>query len=118
MSYTSGHFFRRPISMARTCDRNFFRPLILALSALCLWTTFQETNNVCSARARRTANAYWEAQGRENPLRLRTDIVTLSVSVTDKQNNFVPGLGPQDFEVYEDGIKQDIAFFSDEDSPL
>jgi Ca-activated chloride channel family protein len=104
--------------MAWIGDQNFFRPLILALSVLCLAPTFQEGNNGCSAQARRSANAKWEAQGRENPLRLRTDIVTLSVSVTDKQNNFAPGLGPQDFEVYEDGIKQDIAFFSDDDIPL
>jgi len=104
--------------MARICDKSFFRLLILALSVLCLCAPFHDGNNVCSAQARRTANANWEAQGQENTLRLKTDIVTLSISVTDKQNNYVPGLGPRDFEVYEDGIKQDIAFFSDEDIPL
>jgi hypothetical protein len=46
---------------------------------------------------------FGEAHGQENTLRLRTDIVTLSVSVSDRRNNFVPGLCPQDYEVYEDG---------------
>src|SRR5262249_6678772 len=48
----------------------------------------------------------------------KTDLVTLSVAVTDKSGAFVPGLKPQDFEVFENGVKQDIAFFSDEDIPL
>ncbi len=113
--------------MARFCEQSFFRPLIMAMSILCLETLFQAGNNACSAQARRIVhpkpgswfqNTDLEAQGRENTLRLRTDIVTLSVNVTDKQNNFVPGLIPQDFEVYEDGIKQDVTFFSDEDIPL
>src|SRR5215471_8329319 len=93
MSYTSGDFFRRRVGMAHFCNRSFFWLLILAAP-------------------------FWKAQGQESTLRLRTDIVTLSVCVTDRQNNFVPGLGPQDFEVYEDGIKQDVTFFSDEDIPL
>jgi Ca-activated chloride channel family protein len=79
--------------MAHFCNRSFLWLLILAAP-------------IC------------EARGQENTLRLRTDMVTLSVGVTDKQNNFVPGLSLQDFEVYEDGIKQDVTFFSDEDIPL
>jgi Ca-activated chloride channel homolog len=105
----------------------FFRVLILAVSVLCREALFQEGNNDCYAQARSIANAKpgaglqntdWVVQSRENTLRLRTDIVTVSVSVTDKQNNFVPDLSPQDFEVYEDGIKQDVTFFSDKDIPL
>jgi VWFA-related protein len=79
--------------MAHFCGQSFFWLLILAAPI-------------------------WEARGQENALKLRTDIVTLSVSMTDKQNNFVPGLSPQDFDVYEDGIKQGVTFFSDEDIPL
>jgi Ca-activated chloride channel family protein len=52
------------------------------------------------------------------PLNERTDLVTLNVVVTDKQGAFVPGLGPQDFEIYDDGVRQEIAFFSTEDIPL
>jgi Ca-activated chloride channel family protein len=107
--------------------RSRMKTLILALSILCVETPFQEGNNACSAQARHIINARPEswiqnragkAQGRENMLRLRTDMVTLSVSVIDKRNNFAPGLGPQDFEVYEDGINQRIEFFSGEDIPL
>jgi Ca-activated chloride channel homolog len=113
--------------MTQLCDQSFFRLLILAASVICLETSFQAGNGACHSQARRTANAMrWgsiqktdrEAQDRKNTLILRTDIVTLSVNVIDKQNNFVAGLGVQDFEVYEEGVKQDVTFFSDEDVPL
>jgi Ca-activated chloride channel family protein len=61
-----------------------------------------------------------QGQGQSGGVSLneRTDLVTLNAVVTDKQGAFVPGLGAQDFEVFEDGVKQDIAFFSDQDIPL
>src|SRR5215510_1662257 len=36
----------------------------------------------------------------------KTDLVTLDVLVTDKNGAFEPGLKPQDFEVFEDGVRQ------------
>ncbi len=40
--------------------------------------------------------------------------VRLPISITDKKKQLVPGLAKNDFEVYEDGIKQEVTFFSDE----
>lgn len=90
--------------MPQLCNQRFSRLTILVALFLCVARPFQEGTHICFAQAR--------------TLKLSTDIVTLSVSVTDKENNVVPGLSPQDFEIYEDGVKQDIAFFSDEDAPL
>ena len=113
--------------MRHLCTQRFFRLTILVGLFLCVTRPFQEGGHACFAQARRMANARlwsglqyadWQFKDQGRALRLSTDIVTLSVSVTDKQNNFVPGLSPQDFEIYEDGIKQDIAFFSDDDVPL
>lgn len=47
-----------------------------------------------------------------------TNLVTLNVSVTDPQGRFVTGLDAAHFEVYEDNVKQNIEFFSDEDAPV
>jgi Ca-activated chloride channel family protein len=52
------------------------------------------------------------------PFHDKTDLVTLNVAVTNKNGVFTPGLKPQDFEVFEDGVRQEIAFFSEEDIPL
>ncbi len=41
----------------------------------------------------------------------RVDMVLVPVAVTDKKGNFVKGLGPEDFRIYEDGVKQEIALF-------
>ena len=51
-------------------------------------------------------------------LRVYTSLVLIPVSVTDAQNRFVLGLQKKDFQLFEDGVKQDVANFSGEDAPL
>jgi Ca-activated chloride channel homolog len=50
--------------------------------------------------------------------RTAVDIVTLNVAVTDGLNRPVSGLGLGDFQVLEDGVAQDLSFFSATDVPL
>ena len=40
------------------------------------------------------------------------------MTVTDNVNRFVLGLEKEDFELFEDGVKQNVTLFSDEDTPL
>ncbi len=49
---------------------------------------------------------------------INTKLVNLTVTVNDKLGRFVTGLTKEDFDVFDDTIKQDIAFFSDDDAPL
>ncbi|MBZ5514937.1 MAG: VWA domain-containing protein [Acidobacteriia bacterium] len=42
------------------------------------------------------------------------DMVQLDVAVTDNKQNYVAGLGPWDFAIYEDGILQKVAGFGEE----
>jgi Ca-activated chloride channel homolog len=53
----------------------------------------------------------------DKPIAVKTDLVSLRVSVTDKEGHFVSGLGRGDFAVYEDGVRQEVSFFSDQDAP-
>jgi VWFA-related protein len=41
-------------------------------------------------------------------------MVQLDVAVTDKKGNYVTGLSPWDFQIYEDGIAQSVASFGEE----
>jgi VWFA-related protein len=41
--------------------------------------------------------------------RVQVDLVTNDVIVRDEKGNFVPDLKREDFDVYEDGVKQDIS---------
>lgn len=47
-----------------------------------------------------------------------TSLVALNVSVTDTNKAYTSGLGREDFEVYEDGVRQDVEFFAAADVPL
>src|SRR5581483_65693 len=46
-----------------------------------------------------------------------TETVSLVVSVTDREGRCRAGLGPEDFVVYDNGVRQEISFFSDHDAP-
>jgi Ca-activated chloride channel family protein len=52
--------------------------------------------------------------------RLSVDVslVVLHATVTDRQGGFVHSLGDQNFEVYEDGVRQHIGLFKNEDIPV
>src|SRR5262245_21439495 len=57
-------------------------------------------------------------QTQKNPqdkIVINTKLVNLTVSVNDRLGRFVAGLEKEDFEIFDDNIKQDIAFFSDDD---
>jgi Ca-activated chloride channel family protein len=57
------------------------------------------------------------AQNREpnvTVFHVTVDMVQLDVAVTDKKGNYVAGLTPWNFAVFEDGIRQKIATFGEE----
>jgi Ca-activated chloride channel homolog len=54
----------------------------------------------------------------QDKLVINTKLVNLTVSVNDKLGRFVAGLSKEDFEIFDDNIKQDITFFSDDDAPV
>src|SRR5262245_48563148 len=53
----------------------------------------------------------------KNIIKQHTSLVTVDVTVTDKQYRQIGGLSKEHFEVYEDKVRQQIDFFSDEDRP-
>ena len=51
-------------------------------------------------------------------MRVNTTLVTVPVSVLDRQGRFVPNLRREDFTVFENGIEQSIAYFEPADKPF
>jgi len=49
------------------------------------------------------------AQPGQPTFRVSVDLVTNDIVVRDEKGNFVPDLRPEDIEVYEDGVKQELA---------
>jgi Ca-activated chloride channel homolog len=58
------------------------------------------------------------SQKKEEKFVIKTNMVSVTVTVSDQNRRFVTGLEKKDFEVYDDKVKQDIALFSTQDSPL
>jgi Ca-activated chloride channel homolog len=46
------------------------------------------------------------------------DLVSLAVTLTDRENHYVSGLTADDFAVYEDGVKQEISYFDHSNTPV
>jgi Ca-activated chloride channel family protein len=51
-------------------------------------------------------------------IRSRVDLVSLSVSVTDRANHYVSDLEQQDFTVFEEGLPQRVTYFRKTEAPL
>jgi VWFA-related protein len=61
--------------------------------------------------------ALW-AQTATAPFRSRVDIVQVTVSVTDGNGRLITGLTAKDFQIFEDGIEQQITQFTDQRVPV
>jgi Ca-activated chloride channel family protein len=57
-------------------------------------------------------------QGAVPTFKAHADLVLIPVTVTDQLNRFVLGLQKEDFQLFEDGVAQNVTLFSGEDAPL
>ena len=57
-------------------------------------------------------------QGNEYTIQVNVDMVVLHATVQNHKGVLVPGLGQNDFQVYEDGDRQQIKYFSHKDIPV
>ncbi len=54
----------------------------------------------------------------EKPVIVHSDLITLTVTVTDTYGRFVTGLGKNAFTIFDEKTPQEITYFSDEDAPV
>jgi VWFA-related protein len=54
----------------------------------------------------------------EDVVRVNTTLVTLPVSVMDRDGRYIPNLRKEDFRLWEDGVEQSVAVFSSVDKPF
>lgn len=83
-------------------------------AGLCLWLMAAP-----AAAGRQESEAPAERRGPGQPdFRTGVDLVSLTVTVTDRERRFVQGLRAGDFVVLEDGVPQPVTFFGVESVPL
>ena len=57
-------------------------------------------------------SASWTAGGQQRPsFRAKVDVVDVSCIVRDRRGRYVENLTRRDFQVYEDGVRQELLFF-------
>ena len=56
--------------------------------------------------------------GADTIVRVNTKLITLPVSAVDSSGTFLTNLTKEDFRIYEDGIEQQVAFFTRTEQPV
>jgi VWFA-related protein len=56
--------------------------------------------------------------GQQPSFRTGVDIVSLNVTITDGSNHYVTDLDESEFNVFEDGIRQNVSFFTRRQQPI
>ncbi len=92
--------------------KSFLRVKAAGILAALILGGFATSTNIAAARVRQ------EAATHQPVLSSRTDLVRIPVAVVDSQGNFVAGLKVENFRVFEDGQRQNITFFEQENTPV
>ncbi len=59
-----------------------------------------------------------DAESDEDTIRVETNLVTIPVSVLDRNGLYVPTLSKESFRIFENGKEQQIEFFADAEVPI
>jgi VWFA-related protein len=59
-----------------------------------------------------------EEVGDGDVVRVNTTLVSIPVSVMDRNGRFIPDLQKEDFQIYEDGVQQNVAYFASVEKPF
>jgi VWFA-related protein len=62
--------------------------------------------------------AQTQKQESDQTFKIDTTLVSVPVIVSDRQGRYIAGLKASDFTLYEDRVKQQIAFFADTEEPI
>ena len=54
----------------------------------------------------------------DDVVKVETNLITIPVSVFDRNGLYIPGLLQKDFKIFEDGKEQEIAYFGTSDKPF
>src|SRR6266496_1318331 len=59
-----------------------------------------------------------EEVGEGDIVRIETTLVTIPVSVMDRDGKYIPNLRKEDFRIWEDGVEQQVAYFASTEKPF
>src|SRR4051812_21858355 len=65
-----------------------------------------------------TATTPPPGKGDDEIIKVETNLVTMPVSVLDREGRFISGLQKNDFEIYENGVRQKVDYFQSVEQPF
>lgn len=54
----------------------------------------------------------------DEEIKIETNLITIPVSVLDRNGRFISGLQQKDFQIFENGVKQEIDYFANVEQPF
>src|SRR5688572_14900160 len=54
----------------------------------------------------------------ETAIKVETNLITIPVSVFDRNGLYIPNIQQNEFKIFEDGVEQEIAYFGTSDKPF
>ena len=100
--------------LSRTCEKHLWFLLIILLAGAL--TSFAQTPQPTPTPEESPNQS--AAEEDNTPVKVKTDLVTLTLTVTDLYGRYVSGLKKDAFSVFDNKGEQDISFFSDADAPV
>src|SRR5438874_1165951 len=70
------------------------------------------------AQKQNPPNTAGQELAEDDVVRVSTTLVTVPVSVMDRQGRFIPDLSQKQFRLYENGTEQEIAYFESAEKPF
>ncbi len=108
--------------------RSVLTVLLVATLQLIFWAQFASMQTVPSASPQTTPSPPQDPQKQPAPVeedidpadvvRVKTTLVNSPVLVIGRDGKYVPSLRREDFQIFEDGIKQDVAYFAPVNKPF
>lgn len=87
--------------------RFLFLPIALLIAGFAVYAQKQNPSNTSK-----------QELAEDDVVRVNTTLVTVPVSVMDRQGRFIPDLRQEQFHLYENGIEQEIAYFDNAEKPF
>ncbi len=97
--------------------KNQPRTLPRLLCVVCFVTVTLTAMLNLTAPGQQPRTAFTPAAADDGRVAISTEVISVTVSITDPQGRFITGLTKDAFQVYEDKVAQEISFFSAHDAP-
>lgn len=94
--------------------KTFRKPRI----ALVLLVVLVSTSAIVAAQTPAPSSRVNQVDAQDDVIRVDTNLVTIPASVMDREGRYVTDLKKEDFQIFEDGVEQEVSLFAPVEQPF